>query len=146
MANFLWKFIGRIFNGRIISSYRKNHGQVGGMFKGAPLLLLHHTGAHSGKPRVNPVMYLKDDERYLVFASNNGAKNNPDWYYNLKAHPDTQIEVGDDTIDIHAEALTGPERDTLYERQASLYPRFAKYQRGTKRKIPVVALTKRQTF
>ena len=112
----------------------------------SPLLLIHHTGAHSSKPRVNPVMYLADGERYLVFASNNRAKNNPDWYYNLKAHPDTQIEVGDDTIEVRAEELSGVERDILYERQASLYPRFAKYQPGTKRKIPVMALTKRKTF
>ena len=144
MTNILWKYIGRIFNGRIITQYRKNHGQVGGFFKGAPLLLLHHTGAHSGKSRINPVMYLKDGERYLVFASNNGANNNPDWYYNLKAHPDTRIEVGDDTIDARAEEVSGVERDSLYERQASLYPRFAKYQHRAKRKIPVIALTKRK--
>ena len=106
--------------------------------------MLHHVGARSGKPRINPVMYLRDGERYLVFASNNGADNNPDWYHNLRAHPDTEVEVGGDTIDVHTKEIFGPERDAVYERQATLYPRFANYQRRTKRKIPVVALAKRK--
>ena len=144
MLRFFWKYMGRIFNGRIISQYRRNHGKVGGFFKGAPLLLLYHVGARSGKTRINPVMCMRDGERYLVFASNNGADNNPDWYHNLKAHPDTEVEVGDDTIDVHAEEVFGLERDAIYERQATLYSRFANYQRRTKRKIPVVALVKRK--
>jgi deazaflavin-dependent oxidoreductase (nitroreductase family) len=87
------------------------------------------------------MMYLKDGDRYLVFASKAGADTNPDWYYNLKAHPDVQIEVGDETIDARAAEITGPERDRFYARQASLYPAFAHYQSSTKRIIPVMALT-----
>jgi deazaflavin-dependent oxidoreductase (nitroreductase family) len=129
------------WNAQTIAEFRRNHGKVGGTFEGAPLLLLHHTGAHSGKSRVNPMMYLEDGDRYLVFASKGGADTNPDWYYNLKAHPDVQIEVKDETIDVHAAEITGPERDRLYSRQASLYPAFGKYQSLTKRIIPVIALT-----
>jgi deazaflavin-dependent oxidoreductase (nitroreductase family) len=128
------------WNAQVIAEFRKNHGKVGGNFEGAPLLLLLHTGARTGKPRVNPVMYMKDGDRYLVFASKGGADTNPDWYYNLKAHPDIQIEVGDETIDVQAKEITGPERDKLYTRQASLYSGFADYQRRTKRVIPVIAL------
>jgi deazaflavin-dependent oxidoreductase (nitroreductase family) len=86
------------------------------------------------------MMYLKDGDRYLVFASKAGADTNPDWYYNMKAHPDVQIEVGDETIDARAEEITGPERDTMYKRQASIYPTFAEYQLKRKRTIPVIAL------
>lgn len=129
------------WNTNVIAEFRKNHGKVGGYFEGAPLLLLHHTGARSGKVRVNPMMYLKDDNRYLVFASKAGADTNPDWYFNIKAHPDDlQIEVGDETINVHAEEITGPERDRLYTHQASIYPGFAEYQLKTKRVIPVIAL------
>lgn len=128
------------WNASIIEEFRKNHGKVGGRFEGAPLLLIHHTGARSGKARVNPVMYFKDDGRYLVFASAGGAENNPDWYFNLKAHPDVRIEVGDETINAHAEEITGSERDRLYAHQASIYPGFAQYQQQTKRIIPVIAL------
>ena len=105
------------------------------------MLLLHHTGARSGKSRVNPMMYLKDGDRYLVFASKAGADTNPDWYHNLKVHSDAQIEVGDETIDVRAKEITGHERDRVYAHQASLYPGFADYQRQTKRIIPVIALT-----
>ncbi len=129
------------WNAGVIAEFRGNHGKVGGPFQGAPLLLINHTGARTGKPRTNPVMYLKDGQRYLVFASKGGADTNPDWYHNLKAHPDVKIEVGNEKIDARAEEITGPDRDRLYARQASLYPQFAQYQRQTKRTIPVVALT-----
>jgi len=132
------------WNASVIAEFRKNHGKVGGNFEGAPLLLLHSKGKRTGKVRVNPVMYLKDGERYLVFASKGGADTHPDWYLNLLAYPDTQIEVGDETIDVHAEDIKGPERDKLYARQAKLYPGFGEYQSMTKRVIPVVALNKRK--
>ena len=131
------------WNAGVISEFHSNHGKVGGTFAGAPLLLLHHRGARTGRPRVNPMMYLKDGSRYLVFASKGGAPTNPDWYHNLRAHPDVEIEVGDETIGVHAEEVKGPERDRFYARQASLYPQFADYQKKTKRTIPVVALVPR---
>ena len=128
------------WNARTIAEFRSNHGKVGGPFEGAPLLLLHHIGARTGKPRINPLMYLKDGDRYIIFASKGGADTNPDYYYNIKAHPDLQIEVGDETVDVRAEEITGRERNRLFARQASLYPTFGEYQRGTKRIIPVIAL------
>lgn len=131
------------FNSHTIAEFRKNHGRVGGNFEGAPLLLLHTVGRRTGRERVNPLMYLKDGERLLVFASKGGADTNPDWYYNLKAHPDTHVEVEDETIDIHAQEVLGTERDALYARQAALYPRFADYQQSTKRIIPVIGLTRK---
>jgi deazaflavin-dependent oxidoreductase (nitroreductase family) len=131
------------WNAGIIEEFRKNHGKVGGYFKGAPLLILHNTGARSGKARLNPMMYFKDGDRYLVFASKGGADTNPDWYYNIKANPDVQIEVGDETVHAHAEEISGPERDRLYGLQASIYPTFREYQLKTKRIIPVIALVPR---
>ena len=128
-------------NARIIAEFRGNHGQVGGGFAGAPLLLLHTTGARTGTPRVSPVMYLADDGRYLVFASKAGADDNPAWYHNLLAHPDTTIEVGDSVIEVHATELAGHERDEKYAEQARRYPRFGDYQQKTTRTIPVIALT-----
>lgn len=133
------------FNSRIIEEFRENHGRVGGGFEGAPLLLLHTTGARSGQPRINPMMYLEDGDRFLVFASKAGADTDPDWYHNLKAHPDARIEIGDRTLDVTAVEIDGPERDTLFERQAALHPGFAGYQRQTARTIPVIALTEERS-
>jgi len=102
--------------------------------------LLHSIGAKSGEVRVNPMMYMADGERYLVFASAAGADRNPAWYWNLIAHPDVRIEVGDQLLDVHAVELTGADRDVKYAEQARRYPGFAEYQRKTTRTIPVVSL------
>ncbi|WP_022887382.1 nitroreductase family deazaflavin-dependent oxidoreductase [Glaciibacter superstes] len=124
-----------------ISEFRANHGQVGGPFAGAPLVLVHSRGAKTGLERVNPMMYLADAARYLVFASNGGADKNPAWYHNLLAHPSTVIEVGDERIHVAASELHDAERDRFYEEQASRFPGFGGYQRMTRRTIPVVALS-----
>ena len=132
------------FNARIIDEFRANAGNVGGMFEGTPLLLLHHTGAKSGKSRINPVAYARDGERYVIFASKAGAPTNPDWYHNLKAHPEVQIEIGTDTIDAVASEATREERDRLFHEQAERAPAFADYQAKTDRVIPVMLLTPAQ--
>ncbi|WP_433888006.1 nitroreductase family deazaflavin-dependent oxidoreductase [Streptomyces sp. CA-111067] len=131
------------YNAQIVAEFRANHGKVGGNFEGAPLLLLHNKGARSGQVRVKPMMYLPDGDRYLVFASKGGADENPAWYHNLVAHPDVEIEVGDETVAVRAEEVTGAERDRKYAEQAALYPGFAAYEAKTSRVIPVIALVRR---
>ena len=133
------------FNERIIEEFRANGGRVGGIFEGNPLLLLHHSGARSGRIRINPLAYQSDNGRYVVFASKAGAPTNPDWYHNLKAHPDVTIEVGTDTIDVLASEATGDERERLYRTQAERQPQFAEYAKRTERVIPVVVLTPADT-
>jgi deazaflavin-dependent oxidoreductase (nitroreductase family) len=129
------------FNARIIEEFRANEGRVGGPFEGGRLLLLHHVGARTGTPRINPLMYSRDGDRYVIFASKGGAPNNPAWYHNLMAHPNTTIEVGTDKIDVVASEATGSEHDRLYAAQAESSPQFAEYQAKTDRVIPVVLLT-----
>jgi deazaflavin-dependent oxidoreductase (nitroreductase family) len=128
-------------NAKLIDEFRANDGRVGGVWEGTPLLLLHHIGAKSGTSRVNPVGYLPNAPRYLIFASNAGTPSNPDWYHNLKAHPNTKIEVGRETIDVVAEEATGEERDRLFARGADRFPDLAKHARKTDRVIPVIVLT-----
>ena len=107
------------FNAQIIEEFHANEGRVGGTFEGMPLLLLHHTGAKSGTSRINPLVYQSDDGCYVVFASKGGAPTNPDWYHNLKAHPDAKIEIGTDTIEVAASEATGNERDASTVRRPS---------------------------
>jgi deazaflavin-dependent oxidoreductase (nitroreductase family) len=128
------------FNARVIEEFRANQGRVGGPFEGSPLLLLHHSGARSGTPRVNPLVYLPDGDRYVVFASKAGAPTNPHWYHNLKANPRVSIEVGTDTIDVVASEATGDERERLFRRQVERSPQFAEYQDKTDRVIPAIVL------
>jgi len=129
------------FNTQIIDEFRTNQGRVGGMFASMPLLLLHHTGAKSGKSRINPLAYQSDGGRYVVYASKAGAPTNPDWYHNLKAQPDVTIEVGSDKMDAIAEEETGEERERLYNAMAEQAPQFAEYEKKTDRVIPVIVLT-----
>jgi deazaflavin-dependent oxidoreductase (nitroreductase family) len=131
------------WNAQVIEEFRANGGTVGGQFEGAPLLIMHTTGARTGQPRLSPVMYLPKDDRWIVFASYAGADVSPAWYYNLKAHPEMEIEVGTETIPVLATEITGPERDALYAEQAELYPGFKEYEEKTDRLIPVVAFTRR---
>jgi len=133
------------FNARIIEEFRANQGRVGGPFEGATLLLLHHTGARSGKDRINPLVYSRDGDRYVVFASKAGAPTNPDWYHNLKANPNVKIEVGTETIEAVAQEATGEERDRLFRAQVECSPQFGEYESKTDRVIPVVVLTPQPT-
>jgi deazaflavin-dependent oxidoreductase (nitroreductase family) len=128
------------WTGKVIEEFRANEGRVGGGFEGAPLLLLHTTGARSGTERINPMMYLVDGDRLVVFASKGGAPTNPDWYYNVQANPDASVEVGTERFPVRARVATGEERDALYAEQSRRYPQFAEYQAGTDRTIPVVIL------
>jgi len=128
------------FNRRIVEEFRGNAGKVGGPFEGAPLLLLHTTGARSGQERVNPVMYRADGDRLAVFASKGGAPTNPDWYHNLLAHPRARVEVGTDAFDVTARVAEGEERARIWERHKAEYGAFAEYERKTSRPIPVVIL------
>jgi deazaflavin-dependent oxidoreductase (nitroreductase family) len=129
------------FNARIIEEFRANEGRVGGQFEGSPLLLLHHTGARSGRSYVNPLAYQADGGRYVIFASRGGAPENPGWYYNLTANPETTIEVGDRTLAVRAEEAAGEERERLFRTQAERIPQFGSYQQRSGRTIPVIVLT-----
>ncbi|MCP3975371.1 MAG: nitroreductase family deazaflavin-dependent oxidoreductase [bacterium] len=132
------------WNDTIIDEFRASGGERAGNFAPGSLLLLHTVGARSGQPRVNPLVHLKDGERYLVVASYGGAPTHPAWYFNAKASPNLTIEVGGETIDVTAETLEPAERDDAYRRLAERYPFFADYALKTDRVIPVLALTPRK--
>ncbi len=131
------------WNDKVIAEFRANGGKVGGSFEGAPLLILHSTGAKSGAERVNPMMYQAVGDAFAVFASKAGAETNPDWYHNLRAHPEATIEVGTETLDVTARVLDEAEREPIWETQKERYPGFADYEQKTSRVIPVVLLERR---
>ena len=131
------------FNQTIIEEFRANEGKVAA-FPGAPVVLITTKGAKSGQTRVNPLVgQIADDGAFYVFASKAGAPNNPDWYYNLLAHPDIEVEFGTDRYSATATLITGADRDRIYDRQKELMPQFADYEASTTRIIPVIALTRK---
>lgn len=129
------------WNTKIIDEFRANDGQVGGPFEGRPLLLLHHRGARTGTARVTPLMYQRLDHGYAVFASKGGADTNPDWLYNLDAHPDVTVELGTEEVDVVARRAEGEERTSIWEKWKQDWPFFAEYEEKTARDhIPVLVL------
>jgi deazaflavin-dependent oxidoreductase (nitroreductase family) len=128
------------WNAGIIEEFRTHAGKVGGQFEGAPLLLLHTTGARSGQERVNPMMYQDLGGPVAVFASKAGAPTNPDWYHNLLAHPEVSAEIGTETRRFRARVAAGDERAQIWTQQMQDYPGFADYESRTEREIPVVIL------
>jgi deazaflavin-dependent oxidoreductase (nitroreductase family) len=130
------------FNRKIIEDFRANGGKVGPPFEGAPMILVNHTGAKSGRSYTTPLVYLPDGEDWVIIASKAGSPTHPDWYHNLKAHPDVTIEVGTEKVAAKATEVTGAERDELYARQVAVMPGFAEYAEKAGRVIPVIRLTR----
>jgi deazaflavin-dependent oxidoreductase (nitroreductase family) len=128
------------WNASIIEEFRANEGRVAGPFQGRDLLLLHSRGAKTGQERVNPLAYMRAGTTYVVFASKGGAPTNPDWYYNLIAHPDVTVEVGTETMAVRARVTQGQERDELWARQVADFPAFGDYEERSGRTIPVIVL------
>lgn len=131
------------FNQQVVTEFRTNGGRVGGDLEGAPLLLLHHRGARTGTERITPLMYRRDGDAWVIFASKAGAPTNPDWFHNLRADPDTTIEVGTEHIDVTAHEADPATRDRLWAAQKHDAPQFADYETSTTRTIPVVLLEPR---
>lgn len=128
------------WNAGIIDEFRANAGTVGGPFEGAPMLILHTTGARSGSERVHPLVYQADGDRLVIFGSKGGAPTHPGWYHNLVANPEVTVEVGTETIALRARVAEGDERERLWTRQKQVMPGFADYEAKTSRQIPVVIL------
>jgi len=134
------------WNDTIIQEFRDNDGSVGGYFEGASMLLLHTTGRRSGDERVNPLVYLPDGGRWVVFGTKGGHPFDPHWVLNLESNPDATIEVGTETIPVRATVVREePERGDLYERQVARREGFAEYEEKLDgvRVIPAVVLERR---
>src|SRR4051794_16695249 len=134
------------FNSSIIDEFRANEGRVGGPLAGTPILLLHHIGAKSGIERVTPLACSpQGDGHYVIVASNGGSPTHPGWYYNLKAHPTVEVEVGAETWTMRADELEdGARRDALWPTLVAGSPSLARYEAKTSRRIPVFMLSRVQ--
>jgi deazaflavin-dependent oxidoreductase (nitroreductase family) len=130
------------WNTKIIEQFRAQGGKGVAQF-GDALLLLHHTGARTGTVRVNPLACYDDGDRLIIVASKAGAPENPDWLFNLRANPDTTIEIGSETVEVRAAEITGDDYEQTWARVTAAMPGFADYQTKTARRIPLVALHRR---
>ena len=111
--------------------------------KVVPALLLTAYGRTSGKPRARPLIYKKVGDKYVIVASMGGAPTHPNWYLNLVANPDCEIQVAKETIEVRARTAEGDERAELWTEMVEVLPQYAEYQTRTDRQIPVVVLEPR---
>jgi deazaflavin-dependent oxidoreductase (nitroreductase family) len=130
------------FNKQVIEEFRANDGKVGGYFANNTLLLLHTTGAKSGKERINPLVTFEDDGRLVIVASKGGATSHPDWYHNIVANPVVGVEYGTEEFQAQATITDEPERTELYEKMESKFAAFSEYKVKAGRVIPVVTLSR----
>lgn len=124
-------------------AYRLTGGRIGGRFDRAPVCILHHVGAKSGQKRETPLVYLRDGENIVLVASLGGAVKNPAWYHNLTAHPDVEVEIGRERLQVRARVADSKERDRLWPRLLEIWPGYQAYQDRTERRIPVIVLEPR---
>jgi F420H(2)-dependent quinone reductase len=136
----LVRMITRTISGTHEFWYRMTGGLVGGSLGRLPVLLLTTTGRKSGKKRTTPLVYLADGENMVIIASNGGSDQHPEWWLNLRANPNAEVQVGPDVKSVVAEKAEGAERERLWRAVNELYHGYDEYQRSTKREIPVVVL------
>jgi deazaflavin-dependent oxidoreductase (nitroreductase family) len=104
------------------------------------MLLLDHVGAKSGRRRTTPLVYLQDGDDFVIVASKGGAPRHPAWYHNLRANPQTTIQVGPRRIRVSARTAADTERERLWPEVVSIWPGYEGYQKRTSRRIPLVIL------
>lgn len=125
--------------------YRASGGRIGEHvpFVKAPMLLLDHVGARSGAHRTSALLYIADGDEVAIIASKGGFPKHPAWYHNLKANPETSVQIGSERRPVRAREATPEERARIWKRAVELWPQYAAYQARTERQIPVVVLERR---
>jgi F420H(2)-dependent quinone reductase len=143
LADRNWPVLNRVFAAHS-TIYRLTDGRIGQRIPGLPpFLLLDHVGARSGTKRTSPLIYFEDAENVVVVASKGGFPKNPAWFHNLKANPDTTVQIGREKRAVRARVAGQEERERLWPKAVDTYGDYATYQRRTERKIPLVVLEPR---
>jgi deazaflavin-dependent oxidoreductase (nitroreductase family) len=143
LADRSWPVLRRLMGVHTIL-YRATNGVIGHHIPGlAPMLLLDHVGAKSGIKRTSPLLYIPDGDDLVIVASKGGYPKNPAWFHNLRANPDTTVQVGSDRRQVRARVATADERTRLWPRVVDAYSTYDEYQRRTGREIPLVILERR---
>ncbi|MDQ5893798.1 MAG: hypothetical protein QG596_59 [Actinomycetota bacterium] len=143
IADKTWPVLSKLMGGHA-RVYRLTGGRVGHHIPGVPpMCLIDHVGAKSGKKRTSPLFYIEDGENVVIIASKGGYEKSPAWFYNLKANPDTTVQIGKEVRPVRAHVADEAERKRLWPKAVKVYPSYQQYQDRTDRKIPIVVLEPR---
>ena len=133
-----------LFGQQHVDRYLATDGEDGYLWKnGTSILLLTTTGRSSGEPRIHPLIYRDsptEDDAYLIVASKGGAPEAPDWYKNLMAQPDVEVQIKGDKFKARARTATPAEKPALWQHMIEVWPDYDVYQTRTDREIPIVVL------
>ena len=140
LASRMLRSLQKLFTQVHASLYRTTGGRVVGRFGKTRFLLLHTIGRRSGRERVTPLNYVVDGEAYIVIASNGGARTHPDWYLNLQAKPEAEVELGGRRVAVAAVTVEDDQRPRLWDLARASWRWYDSYQQRTQREIPVVRL------
>jgi deazaflavin-dependent oxidoreductase (nitroreductase family) len=144
LADRSWPVLGPLMSAHA-RLYRATGGRIGRRVPGLPpMLLLEHIGARSGTRRVTPLVYMPAGDDFVLVAAKGGYPKHPAWVHNLRAHPDTEIQVGAQSIRVRAREADGDERRRVWSKAVEYNPQWGRYQRRTDRRIPVIILERRR--
>jgi deazaflavin-dependent oxidoreductase (nitroreductase family) len=130
-----------LFGEEHVRQYRATGGEHGHDWRrGSRTLLLTTKGRRTGAPRTLPLIYGRSGDDYLVVASKGGADQPPDWYLNLKEHPEVEVQVLADRFRARARDASPDEKPDMWLEMVAQWPAYDAYQRKTSREIPVVVL------
>jgi deazaflavin-dependent oxidoreductase (nitroreductase family) len=143
LADRSWPVLRRLMDAHTLM-YRLTGGRIGHRIPGlAPMLLLDHVGAKSGTPRTTPLLYVEDPPNAVIVASKGGFPKHPAWFHNLRANPDTTIQIGPERRRVRARVAAPHERERLWPMAVAAYSGYTDYQERTDREIPLVILEPR---
>jgi F420H(2)-dependent quinone reductase len=145
VADRIWPALTRVA-GLHTRAYRATGGRIGRRIPGVPgsMCLLDHVGAKSGIKRTTPLLYVPDGEDVVLVASKGGYPKHPAWFHNLKANPETTVQVGGEKIPVRARIADAEERKRLWPLAERAWPGFRTYQKRSQgREIPMVVLEPR---
>ena len=144
VADRIWPLLTRAAGAHTFA-YRSTGGLIGHRLPFLPqMLLLDHVGAKSGVKRTAPLAYAEDGENLILIASKGGHPKNPAWYYNLKANPDTTVQVGSEVREVRAREAADHERPRLWQKAVEVYSDFNTYRERAGRQVPIIVLEPRR--
>jgi deazaflavin-dependent oxidoreductase (nitroreductase family) len=143
-ADRLWPVFRQAMRAHVLV-YRATRGLVGHRFRGGPpMLLLDHVGAKSAVKRTTPLVYIRDGDDVVIVGSKGGHPRHPAWFHNLRANPDTSVQIGSKRQAVRARVADPQERARLWPKVVEVYAGYDTYQQRTAREIPLVILEPRR--
>jgi deazaflavin-dependent oxidoreductase (nitroreductase family) len=129
-----------LFGKEHVQRYQETDGAEGHDWNNTTTLLLTTKGRKSGRPYTTPLIYQRSGDDFVVVASKGGDPDHPDWYKNLQANPEVEVQVKGDKFKARARTATGEERALMWRLMSATWPDYDSYQQKTDREIPVVVL------